>query len=202
MSRGRERRRDVVVVTDADRRAQRVVVAAAARLGLPVAASSRQCPTRISPAEVIDEIARSPVEPVVVLADDGGASGRGPGERLIAALAVSPRVRLLAVVAVASNTVPVRGVDVEEAVTSAGRLLVRQAVDKRGRPRSGRTLQGDTVDVLTDLAVPVVGVGDPGRMGSDDVDVIALALREAVRLGKRSARRRRSHGTTGGGRAA
>ena len=177
------RRTKVVVVSDGDQSAWRAARRAVAELGLGLLDCTEGNPTRASFAVVLAELAASPYEVVVVLADDGGLGGFGPGEQLIALLAHAPQVQLLAAVAVASWAHHDGDVVVDASVTAAGQI-VRTAVDKEGRPLKGRRLDGDTVGILDSLPVPIVGVGDIGDEGhAADAAVLRRAIVEALRLG-------------------
>lgn len=101
---------------------------------------------------------------------------------MIELLAASPVAEIVAAIAVASWTHQDAEAWVDESVTAEGRV-VRTAVDKEGRPIPGRRLCGDTVGVLDDLGVPVVGVGDIGEEGhACDVPELRRALLESLRL--------------------
>ncbi len=172
----------IVVVTDGDQSAWRAARRAVVELGLGFVDITEGNPTRATLAEVEEALVASPYEVVVVLADDGGTAGIGPGERLIEALARSPAVEIVAAVAVASWAHQESEVRVDESVTAEG-SVVATAVDKEGRPVPGKRLSGDTVGVLRRLCVPIVGVGDIGEDGhACGVPALRKALAEALRL--------------------
>ena len=172
----------VIVLTDGDQQAWRAARRAVSELGLGLIDITGGNPTSASVREVEEAILASPQEVVVVMADDAGISGVGPGERLIEALASSSVVEIVAAIAVASWAHQDAAAVVDKSVTADGRL-VATAVDKEGRPLPSRRLRGDTVGVLNDLGVPVVGVGDIGEEDhACDASELRQALLEALRL--------------------
>lgn len=189
----------VILVTDGDQMARRALEEAAQRLGLRCISASAGNPTRFSGPELVELILQAAHDPVVVMLDDRGDPGRGPGEEAMAYLCRHPDVEVLGVVAVASNTRRARGIRVDASVTRDGRV-VPGPVDKDGYPRArDKVLKGDTVDVLRDLKIPVViGVGDLGKMeGADSLEtgseVTVRALEEILRRsGSAEGRRGRS----------
>lgn len=179
-------RKVVIVITDGDHKAAKIVANVARRIGAHFVAMSQGNPTLSSPNRIKSEVKGTKAEIVLVMADDAGYSGEGLGENLIDDLA---RAGLLsAVIAVASDTRDVEGVHVDESVTRKGQLT-RHAVDKRGYPRRGSVLRGDTVDILNRLEVPVIGVGDLGRSpsGHRSEQILMEAIFEARRLARRRA---------------
>lgn len=159
---------EMIVVTDGDRTAWHAVQAASASLGLVPVALSRGNPTPVDAQRIIDAARAQSHGPVVVMVDDQGDGGAGSGEVVLADLLRDEEVRVLGVVAVASNTRGVEGVvpdvSVDQKAHESGR-----AVDKDGLVADGPLL-GDTVDVLRDAApgVVIVGLGDPGKMQGQD----------------------------------
>lgn len=67
----------VIVVTDGDKKAERTIRLAAARLGMYVVDCSAGTPTHAMADEVEQEILRAESDVVVVMADDGGKVGEG-----------------------------------------------------------------------------------------------------------------------------
>lgn len=130
-------------------------------------------PTRLTGDQLLAQINKAPHDPVVVMLDDKGYLGQGKGERALEYLATHPDIRVLGVLAVASNTEYAGGVNVDCSVTSSG-AISQAAVDKSGREKnfSPELLTGDTVENLGDLNFPlVIGIGDIGKMdGADDPD--------------------------------
>lgn len=166
------KRQRVIVVTDGDVVAQQAVAYTSAVLGLRLIAASGGNPTPLSGAELIDLIKEVPYDPVVVMVDDRGAAGQGAGECALAYIAEHPDIDVLGVIAVASNTEYSDGIRPDVSITKTGEVLPT-AVDKDGELAldSDHTdiLYGDTVDVLTDLDIPVViGIGDIGKMDTAD----------------------------------
>ncbi|MCY0877633.1 MAG: stage V sporulation protein AE [Firmicutes bacterium] len=170
----------VIVVTDGDDTAYEAIKVACRDLGCYPLAASHGNPTPLSGAELVDHILRAPREPVVVMVDDRGESGQGPGETALKTLLRSDQLDIMGVVAVAANTRPVAGVAVQESVDQKAKTTP-QAVDKAGHPVPGHQLRGDTVDVLAHYGGPIVGLGDPGKMeGWDAVDKGVPATRRAL----------------------
>lgn len=170
----------VILVTDGDQVARGVLEEAARRLGLRCISASAGNPTPLSGPELAELILQAVHDPVLVMFDDRGNPGRGPGEEAMAYLCRHPDLQVLGAVAVASNTRRARGVRVDASVTRDGRVIPGP-VDKDGYPRSrDKVLKGDTVDVLRDLRLPVViGIGDPGKM--DGADCLAKGSEVTVR---------------------
>ncbi len=172
---------DMIVVTDGDRTAWRAVQAASRSLGLVPVALSQGNPTRVDAQQIVEAAQAEAGGPVVVMVDDQGDGGAGPGEAVLGELLRDDRVRILGVVAVASNTRGVDGVVPDASVDQAAREW-EGAVDKEGLRTSGALL-GDTVDVLRGAAsdVVIVGLGDPGKMqGQDDLANGVPATRAAL----------------------
>lgn len=176
----------VILVTDGDKVARRAIETAATRLGMRCISASAGNPTPLSGPELVDLIQQAAYDPVLVMVDDKGNPGRGPGESALKHICSSPAVKVLGAIAVASNTARAQGAPVDLSVTREGRV-VSCPVDKDGNPEGQkRLLKGDTVDVLRDLELPVVvGIGDPGKMdGADGLkngsSVTALAIMEVV----------------------
>jgi stage V sporulation protein AE len=161
-----ERRRRVIVVTDGDQTAWRAVQEAAHQLGLATLPESVGNPTPLSGPEMVRAVQEVPRDPVVVLVDDRGDEAEGRGEQTLRYLLQAEAVEVMGAVAVASDTRPVAGVHPAYSVNREARV-VAGAVDKQGR-RAGDVLKGDTVDVLRASGIPVVGLGDPGKMGGHD----------------------------------
>ncbi len=162
----------VILITDGDKVARRTMEYAAQRLGLRCISASAGNPTPLSGPELAELIKQAAYDPVLVMVDDKGDAGKGEGESALAYICQNQEVQVLGVIAVASNTRKARGVPVDVSITRDGRV-VENPVDKDGYPDPNRpVLQGDTVDVLREVSVPVVvGIGDPGKMqGADCLD--------------------------------
>jgi stage V sporulation protein AE len=182
---------DLIVVTDGDATAWRAVRQASEALGLHPLEASRGNPTRADAEAIVKAAAaHRGTDPVVVMVDDQGDADKGPGERVLERLLQDRRVRVLGVVAVASNTDGVSGV-VPDGSVGQGGVAVQGAVNKAGKP-DGRRLIGDTVDVLkgAPTSVPIIGLGDPGKMGGHDrpqdgVPATRAALAEVLKRARR-----------------
>jgi len=161
----------VILLTDGDDVARQAAELAARRLGMRCISASAGNPTPFTGPELVELIKQAAHDPVLVMVDDRGDPGMGPGEEALAYICRHPEIRVLGVVAVASHTSRARGVKVDLSVDSQGRIWPGP-VDKDGQPRRHKRLRGDTVDVLNWLDVPlIVGVGDPGKMhGADGLE--------------------------------
>lgn len=159
----------VILITDGDKVARRAMEYSARRLGLRCISASAGNPTPLTGPELVELIRQAAFDPVLVMVDDKGNPGTGPGEAALAYICKSPDVQVLGAIAVASNTRRARGAPVDCSITRTGKV-VETPVDKNGLPDVYRSvLQGDTVDVLRELNVPVVvGIGDPGKMEGAD----------------------------------
>ncbi len=159
----------VILVTDGDKAARRAMEAAAARFGMRCISASAGNPTPLSGAELVGLIKGAAYDPVLVMVDDKGNPGTGPGENALAYICKSPEVEVLGAIAVASNTRWAKGVQIDISITREGKV-VDCPVDKDGHPEPHRRfLQGDTVDMLQHVDLPiVVGIGDPGKMEGAD----------------------------------
>lgn len=173
--------RKVIVVTDGDRTAYRAIQAAARDLNCTPVGATEGNPTPLRGQAVIQAILEAPGEVAVAMVDDRGDAGRGAGERDLAAILAAKELEVLGVVAVAAHTRGVKGVAPDLSVEAGGEVI-QGAVSKEG-DATGRVLYGDTVDVLRRFPdVPVVGLGDPGKMeGRDRASEGAPATAEALR---------------------
>ncbi len=170
-------KRRIIVVTDGDRVAQKVVEKVAQKVGGRCISMSAGNPTKISGEEIAKAIKKAPHDPVLVMVDDCGARSKGSGEKALEVLAHDPELEILGVLAVASNTGYVNGVPVTASVTRDGKV-VPEPVNKDGNPAFNEegTIKGDTVDIINQLPVPVViGIGDLGKM--DDADLLENGAR-------------------------
>ncbi len=158
------------MVTDGDLVAGRTVQVAARNIGARFISLTTGNPTPISGPEVVKLIKQTPTDPVVIMVDDKGKSGPGCGERILKYVAEHPDINVIGAVAVASNTASTEGVKVDESVAYDGNV-VDGPVNKLGLPEEfgHKYLEGDTVDVLNQLDVPVIiGTGDTGKMDFAD----------------------------------
>lgn len=177
-------KKKVIVVTDGDGKAKAAVRQAARNLGLHYIERSAGTPTRAGGAELATMVKQAPVEPVIVMFDDHGKKGKGPGEKALEDFAHDAEIQIVGAVAVASNAKADRPVTVDESVTKEGEVTGRP-VGKSGAPEppGHRRLEGDTVGVLSRLKIPkIVGIGDLGKMDSQDaVERGALITTRAIR---------------------
>ncbi len=175
----------IIIVTDGDRCAQHVVENIAAELGLRCISASGGNPTPISGREIVDLVKTVPHDPVLVMFDDRGRRDKGKGETAMEYVASHPDIEVLGAVAVASNTTGIQGVAADACISGDGQV-VDNAVDKYGEEKvTGRDrtiVNGDTVDVLNEVDVPVIiGVGDIGKMDkADDIRRGAPVTRKAI----------------------
>jgi stage V sporulation protein AE len=159
----------VIIVTDGDLSAQLAVERAAFELGLFFLKETGGNPTQLSGPEVVKLILEAPYDPVVIMVDDKGRRGLGPGEMVVNYILKCPEVVILGVVAVASDT-KVRGIVVDFSVTADGRL-VKGPVDKNGweEQLDHHRLEGDTIEIFRNKPkLLVLGCGDLGKMGGRD----------------------------------
>lgn len=180
-------KRRIIVVTDGDRVAQKVVEKVAKNIGGRAISVSGGNPTRISGDQIAALVKETPFDPVLVMVDDCGSSEQGNGEKALKVLAGDPELEILGVLAVASNTAAVGGVPVTVSVTREGQI-VEESVDKDGNPEHGtEKIKGDTVEVINELSIPlVIGIGDLGKMDdadrvSDGAKITTLAVQEILR---------------------
>ncbi len=181
-------KRKIIVITDGDRVAQKVVEKVASNVGGRSISFSGGNPTNAQGKEISAAIKEAAYDPVLVMVDDCGCRGEGKGETILRTLAADSDLEILGVVAVASNTAGVDGVPITASITREGNI-VNVPVDKDGHPEAaGHTkVEGDTVDVLSQLNIPVIiGVGDLGKM--DDADLVedgakitTLAVQEVLK---------------------
>ncbi|WP_418792419.1 stage V sporulation protein AE [Phosphitispora sp. TUW77] len=160
----------VIVVTDGDLVAGRTVQVAARNIGARFISLTTGNPTPILGSEVVNLIKQTPSDLVVIMVDDKGKNGPGKGETVFKHVAEDPDIDVIGAVAVASNTAFTEGVKVDCSVTCEG-AVIDGPVNKLGIPeRKGhKFLEGDTVDIINNLDIPVViGTGDTGKMDFAD----------------------------------
>lgn len=163
-------KRKVIVITDGDDLARRAVEIAALNIGGCCISASAGNPTPITGKRIVELIREVHSDPVLVLLDDKGCRGQGPGEKALEYIAKNDQVKIIGVLAVASNTLFCTGVRIEHAITREGRIIDRP-VDKNGIPekKGHHFLEGDTVDILNSLNIPIIlGIGDIGKMQGRD----------------------------------
>lgn len=166
-----KRKKKVIIVTDGDQIARAAVEEAARNIGGRCISASAGNPTPLTGSQTVEFIKQTPYDPVVVMVDDKGSGRKGKGETVMEYVAKHPDMEVIGVVAVASNTENIDGIQVNCAVTKEKKLLQCE-VDKYGNAVSAEPIiMGDTVDVLNELAseIPfVVGIGDIGKMDGKD----------------------------------
>lgn len=163
-------KRDVVLITDGDDVAKKVVQQIARKIGGRCISRSAGNPTPLSGVELVAEIKKAKHDPVLVMFDDNGDGERGEGEKALRYVATHPDINTLGVIAVASNTPSVNGVRVDLCVNAKGEI-VNYAVDKDGNDlvHEEPRIKGDTVDTLNQIEAPIiVGIGDIGKMRGQD----------------------------------
>lgn len=180
-------KRQVVLITDGDSIAQSSVEAVAQQVGGRCISLSGGNPTPLTGPEIVDLIKQAAFDPVLVMVDDRGKSSEGQGEQALKYIVEHPDIEVLGVVAVASNTHNAKGTLVDFSITKEGQII-DAPVDKEGNPATFQEyLQGDTVDVLRKLNIPIViGVGDIGKQDGADgyqAPITTAAVKEILRRG-------------------
>ena len=164
--------RKIIVLTDGDLVAKKVVEKVAQNVGGRAISMSAGNPTPVSGKEIAAAVKEAPHDPVLVMVDDCGSRHKGSGEKALEELAQDPELDILGIIAVASDTSRVKGVPVGASVSREGEIIPGP-VDKDGNPETAghSKVEGDTVDVINQLHVPIViGLGDLGKM--DDADLV------------------------------
>lgn len=176
-------KRRIIIVTDGDKIAQKVVESAAQNINGRCISMSGGNPTELSGKEIIKLIGEAKYDPVVVMVDDRGDNGIGNGERAMEEIINNEKIELMGIIAVASNTPNARGVKVNCSIDKNGNIT-KKAVDKYGNEKEDKILKGDTVNMLSDVEIPfVVGLGDPGKMdGNDDIEIGAPIITRAMEV--------------------
>lgn len=176
----------VIIVTDGDLIAKEAVEEASRRIGGRCISMSAGNPTPLNGSDIIELIKRARYDPVVVMVDDRGNTGKGKGEEAMGYIIKSHEIEFLGVIAVASNTKDVKGIKVNCSIDKYGNLT-KKAVRKNGDIKKDKIIKGDTVDILNDIHVPIiVGIGDPGKMDGRDsliigAPVITMAMQEIIK---------------------
>lgn len=163
-------RKKVILITDGDKLARKTVETVAKNIGGCCISRSGGNPTPISGEEIVKLIKSAHAEPVLVMLDDRGDTRKGKGETALEYIFRHPDIEVLGAVAVASNSCEFCGIPVAKSITCDGKI-VDGPVDKEGNaePRGHKWLEGDTVDILNKLEIPVViGIGDIGKMSKKD----------------------------------
>lgn len=177
-------KKKVIIITDGDNIARKTVETAAQNIGGSCISASAGNPTLLSGETIVELIKTARAEPVLVMLDDKGYCGKGPGEKVLEYIVNHRELEVLGVVAVASNTSRARGIPVDKSITLDGKL-VDGPVNKEGypEPMGHKKLEGDTVEILKELKVPaVIGIGDIGKMeGRDNYKRGARITTQAVK---------------------
>lgn len=163
--------KSVILITDGDTIAIRAVEAVAKRIGGRAISRSGGNPTPLDGASIKRLILAAEGDPVLVLFDDNGHSGIGPGEEALRFIASCKEFRILGVLAVASNTFHANYIRVHRSITKFGDFI-SCGVDKNGVPLKNQEpfIYGDTVGVLNELNIPhIIGIGDIGKMRGRDI---------------------------------
>ncbi len=179
-------KRKIILVTDGDKVAKRAVEEAAKNIGGRCISRSAGNPTMLNGNQIVKLIKQAKYDPVVIMVDDKGNPGFGAGEKsLQEVLEHEDEIEVIGVVAVASNTDGVEGVEVDFSIDCEGEII-NGGVDKYGHKTGKDKIFGDTVDIVNNYSFPVViGVGDIGKMdGKDDwkygAPIITKALNKII----------------------
>ncbi len=179
-------KRKVILVTDGDSVALEAVQIATSNIGGRCISASAGNPTLLTGEEIVKLIKEAERDPVVVMVDDRGKKGIGPGEKAMRIIAEDKNIEVLGVVAVSSNGKDCNGLKVTCSITKDGRII-DGAVDKYGNEIDSGRICGDTLSVLRNMEVPViVGIGDPGKMDFKDeilkgAPITTKALKEILK---------------------
>jgi len=180
------KKRKVILVTDGDSVALEAVQVATRNIGGRCISASAGNPTILTGEEIVELIKQAKHDPVVVMVDDRGRKGIGPGESAMQIIIEDKNIDVLGVVAVSSKGKDCNGLKVTCSITKDGRV-VEGAVDKYGNEVASGKICGDTLSVLRSLKVPViVGIGDPGKMDYNDeilkgAPITTKALKEILK---------------------
>ncbi len=174
-------KRRVIVVTDGDRIAKKAVEIASKNNNCRCISASAGNPTKIDYNLLIKYIQETPYDPVVVMLDDRGHTGKGRGEVILEKLLRSKEIKIIGLIAVASNTEGAKGIEVDCSIDKF-KADINTAVDKHGNRKFSKVLIGDTVNTIkNNKDLFVVGIGDPGKMdGFDFVEYGCPVLSKAI----------------------
>ncbi|WP_416149645.1 stage V sporulation protein AE [Salipaludibacillus sp. HK11] len=178
------RLKKVIFITDGDESAVNAASVAANSLQCYFLSLSKGNPSIIQTDVLIRKILEAPIEPVIVLFDDAGYPGIGPGESRMRGVANSPFIQVLGVIAVAAHTDTDDWSKVDVCVDRYGNIT-EYGVDKAGiKETEIKRIRGDTVDLLNVNEDPIIiGVGDVGKMGGyDDFEKGAPVTKKAIQL--------------------
>ncbi|QQZ10975.1 stage V sporulation protein AE [Heyndrickxia vini] len=162
-------KRKVILITDGDDYARKAIETIAKDIGGRCISQSYGNPSHLSGLEIVNQIKKAPIDPVLVMFDDSGFIGEGKGEESLMFVATHPDIEVLGVIAVASKTHQAEWAKVDICIDREGNLTP-YGVDKYGIPEMElKKINGDTVYCLDQLNVPIiVGIGDIGKMGKID----------------------------------
>lgn len=162
-------KKKVIFITDGDQYAHEAVQQVARNIGGRCISQSQGNPTPLTGEEITCLIQQTPYDPVLVMVDDGGFRGEGPGEKVMRYISEQADIQVLGAIATASNTNFREWTKVDVSIDRGGELTVF-GVDKNGvGDIEPYRIDGDTVYVLDELDLPVVvGVGDIGKMDGQD----------------------------------
>ncbi|SCC00098.1 stage V sporulation protein AE [Fictibacillus enclensis] len=159
----------VILITDGDLYALRAVEHVAREIGGRCISHSWGNPSRLTGQQLVSLILKTPYDPVLVMFDDCGFRGEGPGELAMRAVCGHPGIEVLGAIAVASKTRHSEWTKVHFSIDRYGNFT-EFGIDKSGLPdlETGR-INGDTVYILDELNLPIViGIGDIGKMAGHD----------------------------------
>lgn len=162
-------KRKVILITDGDEYARRVVEIVAKEIGGRCISMSWGNPTILSGQTIVKLIKKTPNDPVLVMFDDSGIVGEGAGETAMRYVANHEDIEVLGIIAVASRTRHEEWTKVDVSIDRDGNLT-GNGVDKFGAEEfEPGKITGDTVYCIDQLHAPiVVGIGDIGKMSKKD----------------------------------
>lgn len=178
-------KRKVILVTDGDMVAKRAVEIAAGNIGGRCISASAGNPTVLTGHEILEKVGQALYEPIVIMVDDRGIKGEGPGEAAMQTILDNDDVDVLGVVAVSSNGKDCNELDVTCSITKDGEII-ESAVDKSGNNTHSDEVCGDTLSILKNRKnLIIVGIGDPGKMDYKDevskgAPITTKALKEVM----------------------
>ncbi|AAK80258.1 stage V sporulation protein AE [Clostridium acetobutylicum] len=172
----------VIIITDGDKIAKKAAEKAAGNINGRCISISSGNPSKITGDEVLRLIKCAKKDPVIVMVDDKGDIGRGKGEEIVQYIVKSQEIKVIGMIAVASNTLG-SGIKVDYSIDKCGNKI-ECAVDKYGNARHNKVIIGDTVNTINPNQIPVIiGIGDPGKMdGCDDFNKGCPILTNAIKL--------------------
>ncbi len=177
-------KRKVILITDGDEYARRVVEIVAKEIDGRCISMSWGNPTTLSGKVIVELIKKTPKDPVLVMFDDSGIVGEGAGETAMRYVANHEDIEVLGIIAVASRTRHEEWTTVDVSIDRDGNLT-GNGVDKFGAEEfEPGKITGDTVYCIDQLHAPiVVGIGDIGKMSKkDDYEKGAPITKLAVEL--------------------